>query len=97
MLTAILITPLIALLMTRSLLVKPYTHTHGFWVLVTRSPLHEVDHVDDAWCTDHGLVGQDGPHRLLHAELGLQRGQEWLDFLTERETGKDRGGDVRAR
>lgn len=64
--------------------------------LYTRSPLHEVDHVDDAWCTDHGLVGQDGPHCLLHTELRLQWGHKWLDLLTIKGMRKDRGGDMKA-
>lgn len=46
-------------------------------------PFHEVDHVDDAGRADHGLVGEDGPHGLFHAELRLQGGQEGLDFLPE--------------
>lgn len=46
-----------------------------------RSPFHEVDHVDDARRADHWLVGEDGPHGLLHAELWLEGRQERLDFL----------------
>lgn len=60
---------------------------------VTRSPLHEVDHVNHAWCTNHGLVRQDSLHCLLHTKLWLQRGQEWLNLLTVRnKTGQSLGG-----
>lgn len=47
------------------------------------SPFHEVDHVDDARRADHGLVGEDGPHGLFHAELWLQRREKGFDFLPE--------------
>lgn len=46
------------------------------------SPFHEVDHVDDARCTDHWLVGEDGPHGLFHTELRLQGRQKRLNFLS---------------
>lgn len=45
------------------------------------SPFHEVDHIDDARCTDHGLVSEDGSHGLFHTELGLQGRQERLNLL----------------
>ena len=48
------------------------------------SPFHEVDHVNDAWRADHGLVGQDGPHALFHTELRLQGGEEGLNLLSVR-------------
>ena len=48
------------------------------------SPFHEVDHIDDARCTDHVLVGEDGPHGLFNAELWLQGRKERLDLLPER-------------
>lgn len=47
------------------------------------SPFHEVDHIDDARCTDHGLVSEDSPHGLFHAELWLQGRQKRLDLLPE--------------
>lgn len=47
------------------------------------SPFHEVDHVDDPRCTDHGLVGENSPHGLFHTELGLQGRQKRLDLLPE--------------
>lgn len=46
-------------------------------------PLHERHDVHEAGRADHGLVGEDGPHRLLHTVVGLQRGQERLDLLPE--------------
>lgn len=47
------------------------------------SPFHEVDHIDDARRTDHGLISEDGPHGLFHTELGLQGRQERLNLLPE--------------
>lgn len=48
------------------------------------SPFHEVDHIDDARCADHGLVSEDGPHGLFHTELRLQGRQKRLNLLPER-------------
>lgn len=45
------------------------------------SPFHEVDHIDDARCTDHGLVSEDGSHGLFHTELWLQGRQKRLNLL----------------
>lgn len=45
-------------------------------------PLHEGHDVHEAWGADHGLVGEDGPHSLLHTVVGLQRGQEGLNFFS---------------
>ena len=47
----------------------------------SHSPLHEGHDVHEAGRADHGLVGEDGLHGLLHAVIGLQRGQERLDFF----------------
>lgn len=47
------------------------------------SPFHEVDHVDNARCADHWLVGEDGPHGLFHAKLRLQGREKRLNFLPE--------------
>lgn len=47
-------------------------------------PLHERHHVHEARRADHGLVGEDGLHRLLHTIIRLQRGQEGLDFFPEK-------------
>lgn len=47
----------------------------------SHSPLHEGHDVHEAGRADHGLVGEDGLHGLLHAVVGLQRGQERLDFF----------------
>lgn len=47
------------------------------------SPFHEVDHIDDARCTDHGLVSEDGSHGLFHTELWLQGRQKRLNLLPE--------------
>ena len=47
----------------------------------SHSPLHEGHDVHEAGGADHGLVGEDGLHGLLHAVIGLQRGQERLDFF----------------
>lgn len=51
------------------------------WQEAARLPFHEIDHVDDARRADHGLVGEDGSHGLLDAELGLQGRQERLNLL----------------
>lgn len=45
------------------------------------SPFHEVDHIDNARCTDHGLISEDGSHGLFHTELWLQGRQERLNLL----------------
>lgn len=45
--------------------------------------LHECHHVHEARGADHGLVGEDGLHGLLHAVVGLQRRQERLDFFPD--------------
>lgn len=47
------------------------------------SPFHEVDHIDDARCADHGLVSENGPHGLFHTELWLQGRQKRLNLLPE--------------
>lgn len=46
-------------------------------------PLHESHDVHEAGGADHGLVREDGLHSLLHAVIGLQRGQERLNFFPE--------------
>lgn len=49
-----------------------HCHSHKFlleWVKEWSSPFHKVHHVDDARCTDHRLVCEDGPHGLFHTEL----------------------------
>lgn len=50
----------------------------------SHSPLHEGHDVHEAGGADHRLVGEDGLHGLLHAVIGLQRGQERLDFFPGR-------------
>lgn len=45
-------------------------------------PLHEGHDVHEARGADHGLVGEDGSHSLLHTVVGLQRGQEGLNFFS---------------
>lgn len=52
-----------------------------YWDEGGNSPFHEVDHIDDARCTDHGLVSEDGPHGLFHTKLWLQGRQKWLNLL----------------
>lgn len=47
----------------------------------SHSPLHEGHDVHEPGGADHGLVGEDGLHGLLHAVIGLQRGQKRLDFF----------------
>lgn len=37
-------------------------------------PLHESHDVHEAGGADHGLVGEDGLHGLLHTIIRLQRG-----------------------
>lgn len=57
------------------------TNKRGYWKEGGSSPFHEVDHIDDARCTDHGLVSEDGPHGLFHTKLWLQGRQKWLNLL----------------
>ena len=44
-------------------------------------PLHERHDVHEAGGADHGLVGEDGLHGLLHTVIRLQRGQKRLNFF----------------
>lgn len=47
------------------------------------SPFHEVDHIDNARCTDHGLISEDSPHGLFNTELWLQGRQKRLNLLPD--------------
>lgn len=46
-------------------------------------PLHESHDVHEAGGADHGLIGEDGLHGLLHTVIRLQRRQKRLNFFPE--------------